>query len=179
MLLVGFRGKTVPDYLKKDLQENRIGGVILFDYDVLSKQFDRNIENPQQVKNLISEINKYAKYPVFVTVDQEGGLIARLSAKYGFPNTLSAQNLGQRNDLNATYTNAKIIATTLKDLGFNLNFAPVVDLNTNPENPAIGKKERSYSENPEIVSAHARKVITAHTELDILTALKHFPGHGS
>ncbi|MFC1659638.1 glycoside hydrolase family 3 N-terminal domain-containing protein [Pseudomonadota bacterium] len=179
MIMVGFRGKVTPDYLKEDLKEGRIGGVVLFDYDIETQQFDRNIETPDQVKALISEIKHYARTPVFISIDQEGGVINRLRPEYGFPKTLSAQELGNKNDLNLTYENALTIAKTLKDLGINVNFAPVVDLNVNPNNPAIGKKERSYSANPEIVYAHAKQVIKAHKQHNILTALKHFPGHGS
>ncbi len=120
MVLVGFRGKTVPDYLKKDLEAERIGGVILFDYDVVKKEFDRNIESPEQVKKLVTEIQSYAKTPVFVAIDQEGGTggtsgvgVARLQSKFGFPETLSAQKLGEINDLTITYNNAEIIAKTL------------------------------------------------------------------
>jgi beta-N-acetylhexosaminidase len=87
--------------------------------------------------------------------------------------------LGEKDDAKLTYENAKVIAETLKSLGFNLNFAPVVDVNTNPENPVIAGKERSYSSNPYKVAEHSEQVIKAHKDLDILTALKHFPGHGS
>ncbi|MBN2676165.1 MAG: glycoside hydrolase family 3 protein [Alphaproteobacteria bacterium] len=179
MVLVGFRGKTVPHYLKDDLKSGRIGGLILFDYDVVKGEFDRNIESPEQVKLLVSEVQSYAETPAFIAIDQEGGKVARLTPQYGFPPTLSAQKLGKKNDLKATYENAEIIALTLKSLGINLNFAPVVDLNINPNNPAIGKKERSYSADPKIVTQHAQKVIQAHKKYNILTSLKHFPGHGS
>ena len=71
------------------------------------------------------------------------------------------------------------MASTLSELGINLNFAPVVDLNRNPENPIIAKKERSFSQNPEVVISHAKQFIKAHAESGILTCIKHFPGHGS
>jgi len=179
MILVGFNGKTLPKYLKNDIKDGRIGGIILFDYDAQKKVFDKNIKSPEQVKSLITEAQSHAKTPLFVAIDQEGGIINRLHPKYGFPETISAQKLGEINELNKTYENAEIIASTLKELGFNLNFAPVVDLNTNPNNPAIGKKERSYSPKASIVAKHAEQVINAHDKQNILTALKHFPGHGS
>ncbi len=186
MVLVGFQGKTVPEYLKKDLEAERIGGVILFDYDVVKKEFDRNIESPEQVKKLVTEIQSYAKTPVFVAIDQEGGTggtsgvgVARLQSKFGFSETLSAQYLGEKNDYSITWKNAEDIAITLKNLGINLNFAPVVDLNTNPKNPVIGKKQRSFSADPKVVTEHAELVIESHNKHNILTAIKHFPGHGS
>ena len=83
------------------------------------------------------------------------------------------------NDLKQTYHHAVTTAQTLKSAGINLNLAPVVDLNINPDNPIIGKYERSFSADPQIVTAHALEVIKAHHESGILTTLKHFPGHGS
>ena len=85
----------------------------------------------------------------------------------------------KKNDLNRTYKNAEIIASTLKEAGINLNFAPVVDLNINPTNPVIGSLKRSFSADPTIVINHASKFIEAHKSHKIINVIKHFPGHGS
>ena len=179
MILVGFRGYDAPEYIKNAIANRQISGVILFDYDVIKNKPERNIKSPSQLKKLVSKLKSCSSYPIFVAIDQEGGKITRLNSEKGFPDTLSAKALGDANNLDSTYKNSEIIAKNLQSLGINLNFAPVVDLNINPDNPAIGKKERSYSANLDIVVNHARQVILAHKKYNILTAIKHFPGHGS
>ena len=107
-------------------------------------------------------------------------MVNRLKSKYGFPNfSASAQHLGSLDNLDSTRAWADSTAALLADLGINLNFAPVADVNVNPASPAIGNKERSYSADPAIVAKHAGAVIDAHSAHDVLTCLKHFPGHGS
>lgn len=181
MLIIGFRGLTVDDSSKivEDIKEGRVGGVILFDVDVALGYTERNIRNPQQVKELIASLKKYAKIPLFVSVDQEGGKVARLKEKYGFSPTVTQQYLGQINIKDTTVFYASRIASTLQELGFNFNFAPVVDLNINPDNPVIGKLERSYSASPEIVTQNAKWSIESHHQKGLICAIKHFPGHGS
>jgi beta-N-acetylhexosaminidase len=114
-----------------------------------------------------------------VAIDQEGGQICRLKETFGFPATVSAQHLGRLNDLALTHEQATTIAKTLAQLGINLNLAPAVDLNTNPDNPTIGHRERSFSADPEVVTGHALEFIKAHHSQGVLCTLKHFPGHGS
>jgi len=97
----------------------------------------------------------------------------------GFPATVSAQSLGDKNDFLTTYEHGKLISQTLATAGINWNFAPVVDVNTNPNNPIIAKKERSFSANPLTVLKHATAYIDGHRQNHVLTSLKHFPGHGS
>jgi beta-N-acetylhexosaminidase len=153
--------------------------VVLFDYDVPSKTPVRNIQSAEQVRALIAGLQAAATIPLLVAVDQEGGSVARLKEAHGFPPTVSARALGAANDLDRTRDAAGRMAQTLRELGFNLNFAPVVDLDINPENPIIGKIERSFSPDPAIVTAHAAAFIGAHHEHGVLCTLKHFPGHGS
>ena len=181
MLMVGFRGLTVGNDhpIIHDIRDRHLGGVVLFDYDVPSKTPVRNIASPEQVKTLVAGLLKAASMPLLVAVDQEGGKIARLKEKFGFPPTVSHQYLGTRNDLALTHRQATVIAQMLRQLGINLNLAPVVDLNTNPGNPIIGKLERSFSGDPDIVARHALEFIKAHHEQGVLCTLKHFPGHGS
>lgn len=181
MIMVGFRGYDVSekDYVVKDIKNRNLGGIIIFDYDVLLKKAERNVKSPLQLKALLKKLNSYAKTPLFIAVDQEGGKVARLKVKYGFPESVSAKFLGDKNDLSFTENEAGKIGATLNEMGININFAPVVDLNINPENPAIGKYERSFSADASIVINHAESFINGLGKNGIFACLKHFPGHGS
>lgn len=182
MLLIGFRGLEVQENspIVRDIQNGRVGGVILYDYDVALKQPVRNVASPEQVKKLVADLQAVdPSMPLFVAIDQEGGRVNRLKEKYGFPPTVSQGWLGEQNDLALTASYARQTARTLAGLGVNVNFAPVVDVNVNPDNPVIGGLERSFSADPMVVAAHAREVIAAHLAEGVLTAPKHFPGHGS
>ena len=147
MIMVGFRGLSVTDEhpIARDIRERHIGGVILFDYDVPSRTYGRNIESPKQLKALTASLQQRAGIPLFVAVDQEGGKISRLKEKNGFPPTLSQKRLGTQDDVEENGAAGGDYGKTLAGLGINLNFVPVVDLDLNPENPIIGKLERSFS----------------------------------
>lgn len=181
MIMVGFRGMHVDadNPILKDIRDRKIGGVILFEYDVPAKIAKRNISSPEQVWALIAQLQEASSVPLFVAIDQEGGRVNRLKEKYGFPPTVSAQFLGTRNDLELTAEYARTTAKTLKRLGIHINFAPSVDVNANPENPVIGKLERSFSADPADVTRHAEVWVREHKGQGVLSALKHFPGHGS
>jgi beta-N-acetylhexosaminidase len=181
MLMVGFEGLELTENnpIVQDIRERHIGGVILFDYDISSQAPLRNIQNPRQAKTLCAALQKMASIPLFIAIDQEGGKVSRLKEGYGFPPTVSQQRLGTINRLDITREHAEITARTLAQIGINLNFAPVVDLNTNPDNPVIGKLERSFSCDPNLVTCHALEMIKAHHRHGIPCTLKHFPGHGS
>lgn len=181
MLIVGFRGLEPQDVypIAQDIEKRHIGGVILFDYDASTRHPVRNIQSPEQVKRLVVSLQERASIPLFIALDQEGGNVNRLKETFGFPPTVSAQYLGSLNQPEVTRKYADITATTLAELGINLNFAPVVDLNINPSNPIIGKFERSFSDDPEIVFTHALEWIKTHHTHNVFCALKHFPGHGS
>lgn len=181
MIMVGFRGLALSDDhpVARDIRERHIGGVILFDYDVPTHTYGRNIESARQIRALTSSLQARAPSPLFVAVDQEGGKVSRLKEKNGFPPTVSQKRLGARDDLEKTGLQADVTAKTLAGLGVNVNLVPVVDLDINPENPVIGKLERSFSRDPAAVTRHALVVIEAHRRYGVLTAPKHFPGHGS
>ncbi len=181
MFMVGFRGLTLePDNpIVADIRERRIGGVVLFDYDVPAKSEVRNVASPKQVKALIRDLRRVAPGHLLVAVDQEGGRVARLKEKFGFPPSVSARSLGALDDIAATRKAASATASVLAEAGFDLNFAPVVDLDVEPANPVIGGLERSFSADPDVVTRHAAEVVKAHRERGVLTCLKHFPGHGS
>jgi beta-N-acetylhexosaminidase len=181
MVMVGFRGLEVDNehFIVRDIRDRHVGGVVLFDYDVPTRQPIRNIESPSQVKALIASLKSVSATPLLVTIDQEGGIIARLKERHGFPPTVSHQHLGKLDDLQTTYKQTALIAKTLADLGINLNLAPVVDLCVNPDNPIIARHERCFSADPLVVTHHALQFIRAHHAQGVLCSLKHFPGHGS
>jgi beta-N-acetylhexosaminidase len=181
MLMIGFRGFEVNDAspIARDVRERHIGSVVLFDYDVATQKRERNVQSPEQVKALCAALQSIAPTKLLIAIDQEGGKVARLTERYGFPATVSQQTLGTKNDLVYTRQVADTTAKTLADVGINLNLAPVVDLNTNPDNPVIGKIERSFSADASVVTNHACELIAAHHARGVLTTLKHFPGHGS
>ncbi|MFO7982521.1 MAG: glycoside hydrolase family 3 protein [Desulfuromonadales bacterium] len=181
MLMVGFRGMRVDKghFIVRDIRRHNLGGVVLFDYDVLSGQAVRNIGSPEQVEDLIASLQAASPTPLLVAVDQEGGRVARLKERYGFPPTVSHGELGRIDDLETTARESGDLAGTLADLGFGLNLAPVVDLCANPDNPVIAGLDRCFSADPEKVATYALEFIGAHHHHGVLTTLKHFPGHGS
>ena len=166
MFIAGFEYNE-PDKNFIEFVKSGLGGVIFF---------TRNIENETQFKNLIKKIKKEAVIPMFLSIDQEGGRVERtenihngkkyLSAKYAFEKGLSflKEQTGQ-------------IAIELKKYGINMNFAPVLDVNTNSENPIIG--ERAFSSDSEEVIKAAKNVLDEYKKYGIITVCKHFPGHGA
>lgn len=181
MLMVGFKGFEIADtsHVVRDIQNYHTGGVILFDYDVPSGTPDRNIDSESQVIQLIDDLQQLSDTPLFIAVDQEGGQVARLKTSRGFLPTRSAEALGEINNADTTRYYASQMAEQLQRLGFNVNFAPVVDLNTNPMNPVIGQLDRSFSDDPDVVTEHAGIFLEEFNSHNILGVLKHFPGHGS
>jgi len=169
MLIIGFRGTEINE-IKKAIKEVGVGGVVLFDYDVPSKTYGRNILNKEQVKKLISDLKKCSPN-LFIGVDAEGGKVNRLQSFFEMP---SHQDLAETDNIEEKVSQ---LTSLLKELGFNMNFAPVLDLNINKENPIIGKLGRSFSENPFKVAALAERFIES--QKGIISVVKHFPGHGS
>jgi beta-N-acetylhexosaminidase len=161
------------------LDEQSIGGVILYDQNMTSTPpSSHNILSPAQVKAFNETLQSLSETPLLIGVDQEGGQVNRLKKEYGFPATKSWAHLGKINDLEETRKQAERTAQTLSDYGFNLNFAPVLDLSTNSSS-FIAKKERCSSNNPNIVFKHAKVLIDSHLKYRVLTVGKHFPGQGS
>lgn len=180
MVLVGFRGMSVDGAspIVEQIRAGQVGGVVLFDVDVLTGEPVRNVRSPDQVRAIVDGLQRAAGGSLLVAVDQEGGRVMRLKDKHGFSPAVSQRELAQRG-VTATREQAAQTARTLSQLGINLNLAPVVDLDVNPESPAIGALDRSFSADTQVVSEHARAVIEGHHERGVLTAVKHFPGHGS
>jgi beta-N-acetylhexosaminidase len=186
LLLIGFRGCTPAEcgLIARDIREHHLGGVILFDQDMAGGTIDsgprrRNIVSPAQVKELLGFLQAQATVPLLTAIDQEGGRVNRLKPDYGFPASISHEELGRLDQPAETHRQATLTAQTLAGLGLNLNLAPVVDLDANPDNPIIKGKRRSFSADPEAVARHAAEFVRAHRALGVLCCAKHFPGHGS
>jgi beta-N-acetylhexosaminidase len=177
MLLVGFRGFDVEPVTAADLARG-LGGVVLFDRDQPTGG-PRNVESPGQVATLTAGLRAGAIAPLVISTDEEGGRVARLDERHGFPTTRSAAELGAMNDPAATEAAGREMAETLAAAGVNLNLAPVVDLNLNPDSPIIGALDRSFSADPQVVIEQALAFIRGHRAAGVLATLKHFPGHGS
>jgi beta-N-acetylhexosaminidase len=170
MLLVGFRGLTVDEAAEivADIRDRNLGGILLFDTDQPTHSPVRNVESPAQLTALIDGLQELARTPLLVAIDEEGGLVARLDEDHGFPPTISAADLGARNDVAFTTAAGRRIAETLASVGVNLNLGPVVDLNVNPTNPIIGALGRSFSADPAIVTAQAEAFVSGDTHLGVV-----------
>ncbi|OPL17541.1 MAG: hypothetical protein AVO38_00740 [delta proteobacterium ML8_D] len=180
MIIAGFRGTEVDISSKiiQDINEYNIGGVVLFDYDVPLESFPRNILDRQQLKTLTGDLRELTRSDLFIAVDAEGGYVNRLKEEYGFVKIKSAQEMGEGKP-GDTFVEASRLGEELASLGININFAPVVDVNINKDNPVIGKIERSFSDDPQQVYGHAGSFIDAMHRYNIISVIKHFPGHGS
>jgi beta-N-acetylhexosaminidase len=190
MLILGFNGYEVnsKSIITKSISEDNLGGVILFDYNYQTKQYSKNIKNPQQLKQLTNQLQQITQIanlkhhrpqlPLIISVDYEGGMVNRLKERYGFKDIPSAAEIGKTSTQNARKI-AETMATILNNTGFNLNFAPDIDVNINPNNPIIGKLGRSFSSNPYIVAKYANIYAKTFRQHGIQCVYKHFPGHGS
>jgi len=181
LLMVGFRGLQAGprSAILRAVEAGLVGGVVLFDTDAALRRDWRNIASPAQLRKLIASLQRAAPLPLLVAVDQEGGRVARLRRRHGFSEAPSARSLGEADDPDATAKAAAATAAMLAEAGCNLNFAPVVDLDSFPDNPVIGRLGRSFGADPLRVVRHARAVVVAHRRFGVACCLKHFPGHGS
>ncbi len=181
LFLLGFHGETVAENhpIVADIQERNLGGVILFERLLAKNLGCNNIIAASQVKHLTTLLHSLAGRQLLIGVDQEGGRVCRFTAGRGFPVSAAAAELGQRDDTVLTGIHSLAAADMLQQLGVDLNLAPVVDLNCYRDNPIIGILGRSFSDDADKVIKHAEAWITAHRLRNILTCLKHFPGHGS
>lgn len=188
MLIMGFSGSEIEQQspVVKWIENDGLGSVILFDFDVASQTQGKNLRNQQQIKTLIKHLNHFAslgdsaeeKLPLFVALDYEGGAVDRLKKIDGCMSTIKPCEQALLSD-QALYHEAERMALTIEDLGFNLNFAPVIDLNLNSQDGIIGKLGRSFSSQPADVIRAAKQFVKAFSQHGITCAYKHFPGHGS
>ncbi len=171
MLMTGFYpGNNFEDTLYYDIEHRNLGGVILMGY---------NLDNPDQICNLTANLQTLADIPLFISTDQEGGIVARLDENNGYSRTKDALTLGHLNNETTTRDHSALMAGWLASAGINTNLAPVADVNVYPSSPAIGRLGRSFSADPFVVSKHIYYFYDEMKNKDIITSLKHFPGHGS
>ena len=176
LFILGFFGKTIPAWLREFAGRYGLGGVILFDYSCQTQKYDNNIESPDQVQRLCAEIAALPSGPM-VFIDQEGGLVRRLKESRGFKPLPSAKEFNhlpvqaKRDVLAASFAE-------MRRLGIDYDFAPVIDVDYNPDNPNIGHIKRSYSADIGEVEANALLASEVAREAGIGLCLKHFPGIG-
>jgi beta-N-acetylhexosaminidase len=166
---VGFLTPTVNGQVRDMIENYHVGGVIYF---------SRNIESPEQTAELSNQLQQIAlssgsKIPLFISADQEGGTVTRLAGATHFPGNMA---LGAANDQDLTTEVAESTASELKNLGINVNLAPVLDINNNPDNPLIGV--RSFGGDPKLVAELGAAYIKGLQSGGVIATAKHFPGHG-
>lgn len=174
MLMMGLPNNTqdTNSAFYKDVKSGKIGGITLYERHLTPTNAQENLQS------LIAFYQEASPIPLFVSITQEGGVVNRLKPKYGFLPMPSAAYLGKMNNLDSTKFYADNIAFTLSRLGITINFAPVVDVYL-ASNPVLGSRERTYSSNPDVITKHAEQTILSHNYFNVITVLKHFPGHGS
>lgn len=175
MLMLGFNGAT-PDAagvqgLARHLAAGRIGGVCFLGHNTRSRA---GIEGIATVFHASAAHSK-----PLIAVDQEGGAVQRLGARSGYESIPAAQAIAARQKPEDAYAVYKRMARVLRAAGFNLNLAPVVDLGFEPKNPVIAKWGRAYGPDGATVARYATAFVESHRAERVLTAVKHFPGHGS
>ncbi len=188
MIIVGMPGVeiTPKSVIIEDITKRGVGGVILFESNVVTNEEKKlpaeelaKIDFKGRLTKLCQELRELADYPILISIDQEGGLVNRLKDRYGFVPSVTQQHLGEIDDESITRQYAHSTAQQLREIGINTNFAPCVDVNINPECPAIGRHGRSFSADAQKVAQHAQYIMEEHHKEGIITAIKHFPGHGS
>lgn len=159
----------VDDAVISRIEEYPVGGIALF---------SRNITSAEQLPMFISDLQNSSKYPLFIAVDEEGGRVARIanSGYFDVASYKSMEDIGKAGDASKAEEVGRQIGLYLKELGFNLDFAPVADTNTNPQNIVIG--DRSYGSDPALVARMVSAQLDGMHDSGIMGTLKHFPGHG-
>lgn len=175
MIVLGFTGKSVDDKavvaIRKEVADGGIGGVMYL---------KTNVANRETVQAMNAAFRAASpNLPPFITLDQEGGLVERLGSTVGFKEVPDAATVAANNTPEQARGVYDGLAKGVADWGFNVNFAPVVDLAVNPDNQVIAKYGRAYGKTGDVVTEYASEVIAAHHAAGLLTSLKHFPGHGS
>jgi beta-N-acetylhexosaminidase len=170
-LIIGISGLKLTEDEKKFIVQNNIGGICLF---------SRNVANIEQIMSLCSEIQALrkemaSKSPLFIGIDMEGGRVARL--KTPFTQWPPLKKIGDLDSPTVAFNFSYSMGLELKAVGINLDFAPCIDILTNPENKVIG--DRSLSSDPEVVAKLGSAIIRGFMKSEVVSCVKHFPGHGN
>lgn len=171
----GGNGKYIAGIIasQEAIERYPVGGVIYF---------AKNLQNPQQTRSMLANTQEYATermgFPVFLSVDEEGGQVARVgrNSAFGVERIGNMSDVGSRGDTEEAYRIGTTIGAYLSDLGFNMDAAPDTDVLTNPENEVV--KYRSFGSDPELVADMAQEELRGLKEEGIIGMYKHFPGHG-
>ncbi len=168
LLVIGVEGTSFSNEMDNLIRNYHVGGVIIM---------GRNVATTTEMLQLINDIkkaNKPNKNPLFLSVDEEGGRVSRLPI--GIPKLPTSEKIGKLNDESLNYRTGVYLAKVLNEFGYNMNFAPVLDVNSNSRNPVIG--DRSFGSDPTQVAQLG--ISTMHGMMDngIISVVKHFPGHG-
>ena len=168
MITVGIDGTEINEQIKNLIIDKKVGGIILFKNNIT--------DNNQLLKfiNNLKDTNSKNKVPLFICVDEEGGRVSRLPKE--IKKLPSKQTIGKINDKDLAYKIGETIGYSLKSFGFNMDFAPVLDINSNDKNIVIG--DRSLSSDKEIVSSLGINEIKGFKSSGVIPVAKHFPGHG-
>jgi beta-N-acetylhexosaminidase len=169
-ILIGVSGHSLTAWEKKFIVENNISGVVLF---------SRNVAEPKQIRDLCAEIQSLRlqtvdKTPLYIGIDMEGGRVARLKAP--FTQWPPLKKLGDLDSPTVSFHFSHAMGLELKSVGINLDFAPCIDVFSNPKNTIIG--DRAVSSHPEMVAKHASALIRGYLKAEVIPCGKHFPGHG-
>ncbi|ASA21404.1 beta-N-acetylhexosaminidase [Paenibacillus donghaensis] len=168
MLLVGIDGTTLDDTAKRMIAEDKVGGIILY---------KDNINNLKGLVSLVNDLrssNAGSPAPLFLSVDQEGGKVSRMPSE--FAALPSNRTVGAANDTAAAETMGQLLAKQVRAAGLNMDFAPVLDINSNPDNPVIG--DRSFGSTAELVTRLGLAELKGFEDAGVIPVVKHFPGHG-
>lgn len=168
MLIVGVEAYNFNDNTKSLVQKYKVGGIIAL---------GENVKNTKQLLNLLNSIrkeNQKNNIPLFMSIDEEGGRISRVPKEFKKLPTNKA--IGQINDNDFSYKIGRILADEIRAFGFNMDFAPVLDVNSNPKNPVIG--DRSFSSDADTVSNLGVQTMKGIRSRSVIPVVKHFPGHG-
>ncbi|WP_200411209.1 beta-N-acetylhexosaminidase [Virgibacillus salexigens] len=168
LVIVGVDGDTMDQDINQLIKKRKVGGIILFSKNLLS------IHQSKMLINKLKQANTTNSVPLFMGLDEEGGRVTRLPND--FLATPSSEEIGNSNNLDWAYHTGQSIAKKVKSLGFNINFAPVLDINSNPNNPVIG--DRSFGSTPNKVIEFGLKQIEGMHSQELISVTKHFPGHG-
>ena len=167
LIMTGINDKVMTEETKMLISQYQVGGIILF---------ANNLETVDQSIQLLNQIkleNEKNIVPLFLGVDQEGGRVERLPEMMGLPTN---EEIGTKNNEQFSFEIGELLGKQLKAFGFNLNFAPVLDVNSNPHNPVIG--DRSFGNSSEMVGKLGVQTIDGMKTQQIIPVVKHFPGHG-
>jgi beta-N-acetylhexosaminidase len=168
MVLVGLDGYEMDESARQMIEEQHVGGFILF---------KSNIKSPGQLLSLLNQLkrtNSFQDIPLFLAVDEEGGEVSRMPEE--LRKIPSSGSIGQKNRPELSYAVGSIIAEEIKAFGFNVDFAPVLDINSNPQNPIIGS--RAFGSDADTVRKHGIQAMKGIGSQNVIPVVKHFPGHG-